>query len=120
MFGSGPILRSLRGAPVPEPAPLTIRGPYRWVRHPLYLFCIVAIWAGPDITADRLLYNIMWTGWIVIATMLEERDLVAVFGTTYQAYRARVPMLIPWRVRPTRWTPSLTLAERLCEGQSTN
>jgi methanethiol S-methyltransferase len=106
MFGTGPILRSLRGLHEPEPLTLTIRGPYRWVRHPLYTSCLLAIWAVSDITADRLLYNIMWTGWIIVGAMLEERDLVATFGAAYKVYRARVPMLIPWRVRPMQPIPS--------------
>jgi methanethiol S-methyltransferase len=115
MFGTGPIFRSLRGLPEPEPLPLTIRGPYRWVRHPLYTSCLLAIWAVSDITADRLLYNIMWTGWIIVGAMLEERDLVAAFGAAYQAYRARVPMLVPWRVRPMQPASSPSSGGRLHE-----
>jgi methanethiol S-methyltransferase len=100
MFGTGPIRRSLRNEPPVEPMPLTIRGPYRWVRHPLYFFCLVAIWAVPELTADRLLYNIIWSGWIVVGTMLEERDLVAHFGTAYREYRRKVPMLVPRHISP--------------------
>ncbi len=100
MLGSAPILRSLRNEPPPEPMPLTIRGPYRWVRHPLYFCCLAAIWAVPELTADRLLYNIMWSGWIIVGSMLEERDLIALFGAAYRDYRKKVPMLIPWRIVP--------------------
>jgi protein-S-isoprenylcysteine O-methyltransferase Ste14 len=32
------------------------KGPYRWVRHPLYLFLMVIIWSGPVLTLDRLLH----------------------------------------------------------------
>jgi methanethiol S-methyltransferase len=78
--------------------PLSVRGAYRWVRHPLYLFSLVMIWSCPDLTADRLLFNILWTVWIVVATVLEERDLVSHFGDGYRAYQAEVPMLIPWRM----------------------
>jgi protein-S-isoprenylcysteine O-methyltransferase Ste14 len=106
MFGSAPILRSLRNEPAPDPGPLTIRGPYRWVRHPLYFCCLVAIWNSPGFTADRLLYNVMWTCWIVAGTMLEERDLTKAFGAVYRDYRKKVPMLVPWRVRPVSPTPT--------------
>ncbi len=118
MFGSEPILRLLRNHPPAEPMPLTIRGPYHWVRHPLYLCCLMAIWSVTEITVDRLLYNIMWTGWIVLGTMLEERDLVAVFGTAYREYAAKVPMLIPRHLRPMQSTSAPTLADQLCDGQS--
>jgi methanethiol S-methyltransferase len=95
MFGTAQIMRLLKGVSASEQQPLIIRGAYRWVRHPLYFACLLAIWAATDITADRLLYNIMWTSWIMLGAILEERDLVATFGDTYREYKAKVPMLIP-------------------------
>lgn len=95
-FGTSPIVNRLRSRE-PKTVPLAAAGPYRWVRHPLYLFLVLMIWAFPDLTADRLLFNILWTVWIVIASWLEERDLVAEFGASYRRYRKRVPMLIPYR-----------------------
>ena len=103
-FGLKPILDRLRGRDTP-PMPFTVRGPYRWVRHPLYLFSLSMIWSYPNLTMERLLFNILWTAWIVAATILEERDLVAVFGEAYRAYQGEVPMLIPYRLRPV--SPSL-------------
>jgi methanethiol S-methyltransferase len=78
--------------------PLTVNGPYRWVRHPLYLFMILMIWSFPGLTIDRLLFNLLWSIWLVIATNLEERDLVSDFGEQYRKYQAKVPMLIPYRI----------------------
>jgi len=77
---------------------LTTQGPYRWVRHPLYFFTLVIIWCCPDVTVDRLLFNVLFTAWIVIGTFLEERDLVAEFGEAYVDYQRQVPMLIPYRL----------------------
>ena len=73
------------------------REPRGWVRHPLYLFLILMFWSYPDLTADRLLFNVLWTVWMIIGTVLEERDLVASFGDAYRDYQAEVPMLIPYR-----------------------
>ncbi len=98
-FGARPIRAHLRGAAPAEPG-LAVRGPYRWVRHPLYTAVLVMIWAAPDVTADRLLFNVMWTVWIVVAVRLEERDLVAEFGDGYRRYQRQVPMLLPTR-RPS-------------------
>jgi len=81
-----------------RPSVLTIRGPYRWVRHPLYSFVLLMIWSYPHLTTDRLLFNVLWTVWIVVGTVLEERDLVAEFGDRYRRYQHNVPMLIPNRV----------------------
>lgn len=96
-FGVRPVRAHLRGE-VPRVVPLSIRGPYRWVRHPLYTVVLVLIWSNPDLTGDRLMFNITWTIWIVIGTILEERDLVEDFGEDYLRYREIVPMLIPWRL----------------------
>lgn len=98
-FGTRPILNRLRGKQ-PRSVPLVAAGPYRWVRHPLYLFIALMIWSYPDLTADRLLFNVLWTAWIVIAALLEERDLAAEFGDSYRQYQGIVPMLIPYRVPP--------------------
>lgn len=80
-----------------RPPKLQVRGAYRWVRHPLYLSMLILIWANPGLSADRLLFNVLWTSWIVMGAILEERDLAAEMGPAYLAYRSRVPMLIPWR-----------------------
>ncbi len=95
-FGLRPIRAHLRGT-TPRSLPLAIRGPYLWVRHPLYGLFLVMMWASPDLTADRLLFAVLFTGWIVLGTVLEERDLVREFGDPYRAYQKQVPMLVPWR-----------------------
>jgi protein-S-isoprenylcysteine O-methyltransferase Ste14 len=75
--------------------PFTVRGPYRWVRHPVYFSVIVLFWSTPVLTTDRLLFNVLWTAWIIVGTVLEERDLTAEFGDAYRDYQKKVPMLIP-------------------------
>jgi protein-S-isoprenylcysteine O-methyltransferase Ste14 len=96
-FGIRVILLRLRRKE-PKEMPLTIKGPYRYIRHPLYLFILILIWSCPDLTLDRLVFNILWTVWIYIGTLLEERDLIADFGETYKEYQQKVPMLVPWRL----------------------
>ena len=81
-----------------KPQQIVAKGPYRWVRHPLYFFLIILIWAYPVLTLDRLIFNIMWTIWIVIGTYLEDRDLHSEFGSQYLEYSSQVPMLIPYRI----------------------
>ena len=98
-MGLTPIANRLRGK-ASVPAQLNIRGPYRWVRHPLYLFAILIIWASPEVTADRLLFNILWTVWIITGAFFEERDLAASFGEAYRNYQRKAPMLIPKSFRP--------------------
>lgn len=96
VFGAGPIKAKMYGT-TNRALPLTIRGPYRWVRHPMYFLFLVLLWSNPDITADRLVFNSCWTVWIFVGSVLEERDLVSEFGAPYQEYQKQVPMLIPFR-----------------------
>ena len=96
-FGLRAIRCQLRGKAQPV-ASFTERGPYRWVRHPQYFCILVMIWSYPDLTADRLLFNVLWSTWIAVGTLLEERDLAVDLGQQYRAYQSRVPMLIPCRV----------------------
>jgi protein-S-isoprenylcysteine O-methyltransferase Ste14 len=95
-YGIAPIRARLSGTAV-QPQPLTIRGPYKWVRHPLYFFVLLMLWSFPEPTADRLLFNLLWTGWIFSGAVFEEKDLLAEFGKGYREYQRTVPMLIPWK-----------------------
>jgi len=97
-LGLSAIWANLRHRPG-RPTSFVVRGAYRWVRHPLYSCILVLFWANPDLTADRLLLDILWTGWICVGSILEERDLVAEFGDAYRHYQKQVPMLVPWRGR---------------------
>ena len=95
LFGTDALLRN-QGT-TPPPTTMVIRGPFRWVRHPLYLTTLLMIWSYPDLTADRLLFNILFTIWVITGTVLEERDLVDTYGDDYRKYQNTVPMLIPYR-----------------------
>jgi methanethiol S-methyltransferase len=94
-LGLVPLLTERHGIPE-QPQVLVVSGPYRWVRHPLYLCTILLIWSCPDVPADRLLFNILWTVWIIIGARLEERDLIDTFGRAYLDYQQKVPMLLPF------------------------
>ncbi len=91
------ISRHMRGK-ISVQMPLKVQGAYQWVRHPLYFFSLIMLWSCPIITADRLLFNLMWTTWIITGTVLEERDLVREFGQQYREYQKMVPMIIPYKI----------------------
>ncbi len=93
-FGTLPLKAALGGVRPPS-LPFVARGPYRYVRHPLYLFSLVLIWSTPRFSTDQLLFNVLWTIWIILGTRLEERDLLRDFGDTYREYQLSVPMLLP-------------------------
>lgn len=68
---------------------------YSRVRHPIYVAWFLAFWATPTMTLGHLLFAGAMTLYMVIATQLEERDLVSHYGDTYREYRRRVPMFLP-------------------------
>jgi methanethiol S-methyltransferase len=74
-------------------------GPYRLVRHPLYVGWLFAFWATPTMTFAHLLFSVATSAYILIAIQLEERDLVREHGDSYEAYRRSVPMLVPFTRR---------------------
>ena len=94
LFGLRQVIGALHGATDRMQA---LKTPllYRLVRHPLMLGLLLAFWATPHMTAGHLLFAIMNTGYILIGVRLEEGDLVAEFGASYEHYRRRVPMLLP-------------------------
>jgi protein-S-isoprenylcysteine O-methyltransferase Ste14 len=103
-LGLAPLLAHLRSRPDRIPT-FVARGPYRLVRHPLYLAVLVLIWSNPEMTLDRLLFALLWTGWIFLGARLEEADLLAEYGDAYRAFCRQVPGIIPW---PKRHAPALS------------
>ena len=111
LFGLRQVWLNLVGRPYTRLA-FGTPGPYRLVRHPLYVGWLFAFWMAPTMTFAHLLFAIATTGYILIAIQLEERDLVADHGESYEDYRRRVPMLIPSFGRPA------TRRAELAEGRS--
>lgn len=69
-------------------------GPYRYVRHPLYVGWLLMFWAAPVMTSAHLVFAIATTAYILVAIQLEERDLVRAHQE-YAEYRLEVPMILP-------------------------
>jgi protein-S-isoprenylcysteine O-methyltransferase Ste14 len=69
---------------------------YRIVRNPLMSGFLLAFWATPVMTVDRLLFALGMTLYILIGLAFEERALRREFGPVYEKYEAAVPRLVPF------------------------
>jgi methanethiol S-methyltransferase len=73
-----------------------IVGPYRLVRHPIYLGWMLMTFGTPFMTGTRLSFAVISTAYLMAAIPFEERSLVETFGDEYRAYQERVR----WRMIP--------------------
>jgi methanethiol S-methyltransferase len=96
LFGLHQVATNLTGREMPTPR---FRTPlyYKFVRHPIYLGFIIAFWAAPTMSVGHMLFAAVTTVYIFVGILLEERDLVDLFGDDYRRYKAQVSMLLPWR-----------------------
>jgi protein-S-isoprenylcysteine O-methyltransferase Ste14 len=82
----------------PAAAALVVDGPYRVVRHPLYagvlLLTLGTVLAHPS--APVLYGALGMSAGLALKIRREDRALAARFGGDWEAYRARVPGVMPW------------------------
>lgn len=99
---------------------LCVDGPYRYLRHPLYLGSFAAA------IGFVVMIHVI-SGWVVILPLFavlyavqvvdEERHLRSVYGDAHEQFARRVPALFPWPGRRAtahgrRWSMTRVLANR--------
>jgi protein-S-isoprenylcysteine O-methyltransferase Ste14 len=94
-----------RGTPAPfdPPEKFVRRGPYKWVRNPIYLGLLAVVggeglflWSG-----HILVYFVCITCFLhVFVVVYEEDALRRQFGAMYEDYRREVPRWLPRRPKP--------------------
>jgi protein-S-isoprenylcysteine O-methyltransferase Ste14 len=84
------------------------RGPYRWVRHPLYAGEIVSC-LGLAITAGSAVAAALWLALCALQSYraLREEQVLLRALPGYRAYRARTAALVPVPSHLRRGQPSL-------------
>lgn len=78
-------------------ARLVVRGPYRWIRHPLYSFGAVFFIGFMLMTANALImvFGVAAFTMLVLRTPTEEARLVEKFGDGYREYMTQTGRFLP-------------------------
>ena len=78
------------------PIDFKTRGPYGWVRHPIYSGWFLIVFAVPVMTTTRLAFAVISSVYLLIAIPFEERSLRHSSQGAYDQYMRKVP----WRLVP--------------------
>lgn len=95
LFGLQQSFRYSRGLPALEPS---FHEPwvYRRVRHPMMTAILVMMWSTPEMSAGQALLAGLFTLYVLVGTVFEERGLAEHLGEDYVGYRTRVR----WKLVP--------------------
>jgi len=83
-----------RGSAPRYPA-MPVTGLFRRCRQPIYLGFALIVWTAPAWTPDRLALAVVWSTYCVVGPLHKERRFAATHGAAFEAYRRRVPYLLP-------------------------
>lgn len=78
---------------------LHIKGPYRFCRHPLYLFVIVFLGSRPYMTLFYFITFLLTVLYFYVGSFFEEKKLVETFGTQYTDYQKKAGRILPFKFR---------------------
>lgn len=96
-LGISQLIAATNGDPLPLPdEPLQLGGVYALVRHPLYLFSLLFLWAMPVMSESMLGFVVGSTLYFVVGSIFEEHKMKIAFGEEYVQYQKRVPWMIPF------------------------
>ena len=71
------------------------KGLYSYARHPVYFFTLLAFLITPVMTLDRLIILAGSLLYLAFGIPLEEKKLIALFGSAYVEYQKETPALFP-------------------------
>ena len=74
---------------------LVVKGPFKYSRHPIYFFTIIALGFRPTMDLFYLVFFLCMLAYFYIGSMYEERSLEKRYGNKYLQYKSKVPRLIP-------------------------
>ena len=80
---------------IDEKMELRIDGPFKYSRHPIYLFSSLFLILRPTMDFFYLIFLINMLLYFYIGSYYEEKKLLMIFGNEYKNYQANVPRIFP-------------------------
>jgi protein-S-isoprenylcysteine O-methyltransferase Ste14 len=77
---------------------LRIEGPYKYSRHPLYLFTILFLLFRPVMDIFYLTFFLCIVVYFYIGSFYEEKKIIETFGEEYLVYSKSVPRIFPLKL----------------------
>ena len=78
-----------------EKMELRIDGPFKYSRHPIYLFSSLFLMLRPTMDFFYLVFLINMLLYFYIGSYYEEKKLLTIFGDAYKNYQVSVPRIFP-------------------------
>jgi protein-S-isoprenylcysteine O-methyltransferase Ste14 len=109
LHGAGVLAVRGQGTPAffDPPRKLTKRGPYQWVRNPMYL-ALGALVAGEALFFRSWHIGVYWVCLVCVlhltVVLHEERELRFRHGAVYEDYKREVPRWLPRKPKPVSQT----------------
>ena len=101
-LGVNQVIRWFRGEyrieDMDERLTLRIEGPYRFSRHPVYLFTILFLLFRPVMDIFYLTFFLCIVGYFYAGSIFEEKKLAETFGEKYLEYKRSVPRIFPCKI----------------------
>ncbi|MCK9281454.1 MAG: isoprenylcysteine carboxylmethyltransferase family protein [Melioribacteraceae bacterium] len=98
-LGISQIIRYYKGTydinELDEKQSLVIKGPFKFVRHPIYLFSFMFLLVRPTMDLFYLISLVCILIYFVVGSYYEEKKLIERFGDEYIEYQKKVSRIFP-------------------------
>lgn len=102
-LGISQIIRLLEGKWTNENLDMKIEihkeGPFKFVRHPVYLSLLIIIFARPSLDLKSLIFMLFALFYVIFSINYDEKKYITRLGDDYKQYMEKVPRLFPFKIR---------------------
>ena len=94
LFGLRQVYMNFKAGVIPS-VNFKIRGPYKYVRYPVLLGILIALFSAANMTIGHLLFSLSLLCLIINGIRLKDKDFLRLHSKKFSAYKNRVNAIIP-------------------------